>query len=205
MKPNHAFALAGLLGALPLIGACTPAAPDGGDTETAPATWLGQTVEKATGKAREALKTQPVSVGESSNGTPRAQISADGELLVDGEPVPATPEQRELLLEHRGNIVAIAEAGMAIGTSGADLGMKAAAGALKHAFSGGDSDFEARIEAEAEKIRAEALALCELIPAAVDSQDRLAAAMPEFAPYATMDLDDVESCRSEVKEEAAAR
>lgn len=204
MKHPHVLVLALLLGAAPLIAGCAPSGSDDPKDGAGGATWLGQTVRGATDEARAALASEAISVGDTSDGKPKAKISPEGELLIDDEPVPATPEQRELLLEHRANIVALAEAGIAIGATGADLGVRAATGALKHAFSGGNSDFEEQMQAEAEKIKAEARQLCDLMPNVIGSQDRLAAAMPDFAPYATITADDVDSCHSGLEDEATA-
>jgi hypothetical protein len=64
-------------------------------------------------------------------------------------------------------------------------------------FSGNPDRIEQRIEAEAEKIKASATKLCDRLPAMLDTQTRLAAAMPEFRPYATMDQSDIDECYDE--------
>lgn len=182
-----------LLALLPVMAACSPSTPGPGNTE-GPSGLIASAVAEATREARKVLETEPIQVGKSLKDLPKATISPGGELRIDGEPVAATPEQRRLLLEHRANIIAIAEAGIQIGTQAADLGLKAAGGALAHAFSGGSSDFEARMEAEGMRIRESTRALCDQLPAMLDSQQRLAAAMPEFAPYATLTEEEVREC-----------
>lgn len=178
---------------LPLMAACGPS-PSGQDTGEPGPGLVASVIDEATREARKALETEAIQVGKSRDDLPTATISPDGELRIDGEPVPATPEQRRLLQEHRANVLAIAEAGIQIGTRAADLGLKAAGGALAHAFSGGNGDFEARMQAEGGRIRESARELCGHLPALLDSQQRLAAAMPEFAPYATLTRDKVDDC-----------
>lgn len=184
-----------LLTCLPLLVACQqPSSPAPASTADAPATALGKVVEEATQKARAKLANEPITLGSDNDALPKAEISPTGDLLIDGKAVPVDDAQRTLLLEHRANVVAIAEAGMTIGVRGADLGMKAAGEALKGVFSGNTDEIEQRIEAEAEKIKADAAVLCNRLPAVLDSQQKLAAALPEFKPYATMTEKDIDDC-----------
>jgi hypothetical protein len=83
---------------------------------------------------------------------------------------------------------------MDIGVSGANLGVKAAGEALKGVFSGNTDGIEKRIDEEAGKLKAQAQALCEKLPAMMATQQALAASLPAFAPYATMDQSDIDDC-----------
>lgn len=136
---------------------------------------------------------------------PKAEITPTGELLIAGEPVEASAAQRVLLLEHRRHLEGVALAGMAIGVQGADIAGSALGGLGEAVFGGEDGRraFEARMEAEAGRIKDEAMRLCALLPPLYDSQQALAAALPAFAPYATMTPQDVEDCGSEVRDAAA--
>src|SRR5690606_11483807 len=58
---------------------------------------------------------------------------------------------------------------------------------------------EKRVEAEAEKLEATAMQLCERLPGLLASQQALAAAVPEFAPYARMETSDIEDCSKEAE------
>jgi len=199
--------------ALPLA-ACgqrdTPPDADAG-AGAQPTTALGRTVAKAMDKARAELatgniqlngfnvtgKNRSVVIGngnDASDTRPKAEITPQGELLIDGRKVAATPQQQALLKEYRGNIEQIALAGMDVGVAGADLGMKAATEAIGAVFSGNSDQVDQRMEAEAQQIEAAAMKLCGYLPAMLDTQTRLAAAMPEFRPYATMDQSDVDDC-----------
>ncbi|MFT3757173.1 MAG: hypothetical protein QM769_14770 [Pseudoxanthomonas sp.] len=197
---------------LPLVVACgkkPQAQPDVVGNTPQPTSVLGSKMQKAMDKAKAELDTKNISVGDadiSINGwhighdagnLPKAEITPQGELLIDGKQVAATPEQQTRLLAYRSELLAIAKAGMDIGVQGADLGMKAAGEALKGLFSGTDEkEIEKRVEAQAEGIKTAAKQLCQRLPALLGAQQELAAAMPEFAPYATMDASDIDDCIS---------
>lgn len=217
-----------MLAATLLVSACgqrdnppAPASAAGTGASAEPTTALGRSVAKAMDKARAELATGNIELngfnvvgkgggvvigGRTQNPTdqrPKAEITPQGDLLIDGRKVPASAQQQALLKEYRGNIEKIALAGMDVGVAGADLGMKAATEAIGAVFSGNGDQVEQRIEAEARQIEAAAMTLCGYLPALLDTQTRLAAAMPEFRPYATMDQSDVDDCRREGRKTAA--
>lgn len=129
----------------------------------------------------------------------KAEITPQGDLLIAGKKVAATPAQQALLLDYRTRIVGIAEAGMDIGTEGADLGVKAAKQALWGALTGkSDKDIEASIKPQTDKIEGAAARLCLRMPDLLSTQQKLAAAMPEFKPYATMQQKDVDDCSKDM-------
>lgn len=200
-----------------LATGCTGERPPqaAGDDAPAAESFIGRQVAKGIAEAQHKLETENVRVGNYSrihvngrsygagrgvDGLPRAEITPEGEFLVGGEPVPATAAQTELLLEHRAQLIGVARAGMAIGAQGADIAGTALTGIGQALFGGEDgrAAFEARIEAEAEKIRHEAATLCALLPGLHASQQALAASMPEFAPYATMTREDIEECGKDI-------
>ena len=108
-----------------------------------------------------------------------------------------------MLLDYRQQIVGIASAGMDIGTQGADLGMQAAKTAMLGAFSGkSDKQIEAAIKPQTDKIEAAAHQLCQQhMPALLASQQKLAAAMPAFQPYATMEQKDIDDCSKDMTDQ----
>ncbi len=100
-----------------------------------------------------------------------------------------------MLVDYRRQIVGIAEAGMDIGEHGATLGTQAAKEAIWGALTGkSDKEIEDRIKPQTEQIKAAAAKLCLRLPDMLASQQKLAAAMPEFRPYATMTQKDVDDC-----------
>ncbi|MBN8921664.1 MAG: hypothetical protein BGP10_15625 [Rhodanobacter sp. 68-29] len=167
---------------------------------------IGAEVRKSIEQAKKELVTQDVSVGSVHFGKddkdshhddsrPKAVITPQGDLVIDGKPVTATPEQHAMLLDYRQQIIGIASAGMDIGASGADIGVAAARQAILGAFTGkSDKEIEASIKPQTDQIEAAAMRLCKRMPDLLASQQKLAAAMPAFQPYATMTQKDVDNC-----------
>lgn len=216
--PSRTLPLALLLACAAALTACgrdDAAPPASGDAGTQPVDdgFIVRTTRNALETARKEMAENNISVGGSGAGglningfriggsdsrtstLPKAEISPAGDFLVGGKTVEIDAAQRELLLAHRASIVAIAEAGIAIGVQGAQLGAEAAKGAITSLMSGKSAEFEARMEAEGEKMEVEAAKLCDRLPALLESQQALAAALPAFQSYATMDATDVEDCR----------
>ncbi|WP_303636020.1 hypothetical protein [Stenotrophomonas tuberculopleuritidis] len=191
-----------LLRLLPATLLCLPLIACGGPSSTPDKTvgksvaeatsGVGQTVKNAMDDARKDIAEGNIKV--SADQQPRAEITPDGHLLIGGKDVPTSDAQRRQLLEYRGHVVAIAMDGMDVGLAGAKLGASAAGEALKGIFSGDSEGVEKRINAEAARIEAQAKRICERLPAMLASQQALAAALPAFKPYATMDQGDVDDC-----------
>ena len=191
-----------LLRLLPATLLCLPLIACGGPSSTPDKTvgksvaeatsGVGQTVKNAIDDARKDIAEGNIKV--SADQQPRAEITPDGHLLIGGKDVPTSDAQRRQLLEYRGHLVAIAMDGMDVGLAGAKLGASAAGEALKGIFSGDSEGVEKRINAEAARIEAQAKRICERLPAMLASQQALAAALPAFKPYATMDQGDVDDC-----------
>ncbi|MBL8260866.1 MAG: hypothetical protein JNM58_00475 [Xanthomonadaceae bacterium] len=174
----------------PLLGCGNDATQDPADE---PKTIIGQAVKQATDEARKEIAKENFSIG--SDGMPKAEITPEGDLLIDGKSVTTTPEQKALAMAYRQELTTIAQAGIGIGVQGADLAGKAVSEAVKGVFSGNPDQIEQRIEKEAEGIKSAAKQLCDRLPALKAAQDKLAAAVPEFKPYARMDESDVKDCR----------
>lgn len=204
------LSLAASLTALSLLSACganpTPASsakpaqaqsqPEGGVISGA--------IHKAMGEAGKEIAEGNITISDHANGAKHAEITPQGDLLIDDKAVDVTPEQRALLLEYRGHVVEVATAGMHIGLQSADLATKALSESVKGIFSGKTDDIEKRVEAEADKVRASAVELCSHLPGMLASQQKLAAALPAFKPYATMDQNDVDECHKEADTHAQA-
>ncbi|MDG2518734.1 DUF2884 family protein [Lysobacter soli] len=196
------LALTAVLSSATLLSACDantpsqPAAQKAADTGGV----VSGAVQKALTQAKKEIAEGNVSVNNSGTGGKRVEISPKGDLLIDGDPVAVTPQQRTLLLEYRGRIIDVANAGVTIGMHSADLATQAVTQSIKSVFTGGSGDdIERNVEAQASKVEAAAMALCDALPAMMESQNRLAAAMPEFKPYANMTQADIDECRSDAK------
>ncbi|MDW2981934.1 MAG: hypothetical protein WBG81_12260 [Rhodanobacter sp.] len=167
-------------------------------------------VRKGIEQAKKELVSKDISLGSIHVGSgpkphddsrPKAVITPQGTLVIAGKPVAATAEQHAMLVDYRQQIIGIAEAGMDIGAQGADIGISAAKQALWGAFTGkSDQEIEASIKPQTDQIQAAAMALCKRLPDMLASQQKLAAAMPEFKPYATMTQKDVDDCGNDMKD-----
>lgn len=153
---------------------------------------IGRSVQEATDKARREMSEGNFKL--SASGLPRAEITPEGQLLIDSRDVEMTAGQRTQMLDYRRQLEAIALAGMDIGVAGANLGVKAAGEALKGVFSGNTDGIEAKVNAEADKLKAQANQLCGKLPSLLAAQQQLATSLPAFAPYATMDQSDIDDC-----------
>lgn len=191
------------------LAACQPADKDNTPTGVAAkamdevANGLGeasQEMEKAREEistAREKLALANLSLNrDTTQHLPKAEITPAGELLIEGKPVVTTPEQKALVLAYRGKLLDVVGDGMAIGMEGARVGIDAAASALKGMLSGqsGDDIGQQVGEQAKAKIKPMVAQLCTRLPGLLSAQQALSAALPEFAPYATMDQSDVDDC-----------
>lgn len=178
---------------LPLAACSRNDAPGSGGQGVLDGT-VSQSIREAGDKARQKLAEGDFSISRS--GQPKAVITANGELVIDDRTIAVDAAQRAQLVAYRAQLAQIASDGVDIGLQGAELGVGAAAEALRGVLKGEDqSQIEARIEQRAEGIKQAAHALCDRLPALLASQQALADAVPAFAPYATMDQDDVDDCQ----------
>jgi hypothetical protein len=189
---------------VPTLLLCLPLAACGNtdSNKTAPTTGkpvvdadsIGRKVQDATDKARTEIAQGNINISDGQDN--KAEITPQGDLLINGTAVTLDAQQRALLLDYRKQVEALAGAGMDIGVAGANLGVKAAGEALRGVFSGDTQGIEERVNAEAAKIEASAKQLCNLLPTMMAKQQALAAALPAFKPYATMDQSDIDDCHS---------
>ncbi|WP_130620581.1 hypothetical protein [Dyella amyloliquefaciens] len=170
--------------------------------QTSP-TFIGAQIQKGIEKAKQELPTKDIDVtnvhvGNHSHSTghrEKAVITPEGTLVIDGSPVKDTPEQHALLVDYRQQILGIAMAGMDIGANSANMGLGIAREAIFGKLSGkSDKEIESDIKPQTDKIEAAAIQLCKRMPDLMASQQKLAAAMPAFQPYATMTQKDVDDC-----------
>lgn len=150
---------------------------------TAKAASEGGVMSEAFAEAREKMQTQNLPLG-AVDGLPKAELTPQGDLLVDGVAVPMTPVQRDAALAFRGEMLAIGEAGMVMGEKGAAIASDALALAATGLFGGDTREGEARIEAKGKAMEADAMKLCERVAGLEAAQTRLADLLPAFAPYA---------------------
>lgn len=208
MQRHHLSILVLLAGSLPLA-ACGNTADDDDaarDAERAVSV-LGVEMVEVERKIREELATGNIDFGDghhtdgdAGNNETDAEITPEGDLLIGGEPVEVDAEERAMLLAYRQQVTDVALAGANIGMQGADLATKAMGEAFRGILSGNTGEMEAKIEAEAAKIQAQVVVLCDRLAPLLETQQALAASIPELRPYATMDQDDVDECYDEHEE-----
>ena len=229
MNRTRIFACTALLASLAACSNTTAPPPSASSAPSVsakpPTSALGRMAEKGIREAREKLATENISVnggirvnsgkdggvsvfsddGEKDT-RPKAEITPKGDLLIDGKAVAINPAQRAMLLEYRAHVIGIAESGMDIGVQGADLAAKAMGEAFKGIFSGkSEQEIEKTVEAEAATIKMSAAKLCGKLPLMMESQQKLAAALPEFKPYATMTKEDIDDCLKDAQDDKTVK
>lgn len=196
-----------------LLACCLPLAACGGtpaddaarEAEQAGAI-LGIEMAEIEREVRDSLATENIDFGGEhhpggdGSDASDAEITPEGDLLIDGKRIEVDAEERALLLAYRQQVSEVALAGARIGLQGAALAKTAMGEAFRGVLSGNTDDIEAKIEAEADKIRLQAGELCARLDPLLETQDALAASIPELAPYATMDEGDIDECVEDAAE-----
>lgn len=197
----HYLRIFGAVACLAMLSACSAGQPSpspAGSTTTAPASAspINTAIDNAMDNIDAKLASKNISISDNDNALPNAEITPQGDLLIAGKPTPVDAAQRAELLAYRGQIIGIARQGIAIGKQGATLGANAASEAIAAVFSGESKDqVRARVEAQASGIRQAAAKICDALPALRSSQQRLAADVPAFKPYANLTSAKIDDCR----------
>ncbi len=138
---------------------------------------------------------------------PKGEITPKGDLLIDGKAVAVDAGQRKQLLDYRVQVIDIARTGIDAGEHAAMLAIEATDVSLFRLIVGGlTGSLERRVEATVQRdIQPAVLRICRQLPQLRDSQQALAASVPEFRPYATLDEHDVEDCERDIRHDLATR
>jgi hypothetical protein len=213
MTRIRALASIALLAALAACQDNAPSPPAPSSAKANEDGFIARKVNAAMEQARKELATKNIDVGginidvnghriaSRNRGLPKAEITPQGDFLIEGKPQPLNAGQRALLLEYRGEIIAVADAGMNIGAKGAGIADDALGGVLGAVFGGeeGRKDYEAKMEAKGKAIEAEAMKLCGQLQPMLDTQQKLATDLPAFKPYANLEQSDIDDCRKHDK------
>jgi len=137
---------------------------------------------------------------------PPAEITPQGDLLVDGKPVDVDARQRQQLLAYREQVIAIALSGIDIGERGAEAALDMMDRSwVSLVFGALTGSLERRVERMVkQQIQPAVMAICAGLPAVMASQQRLASTLPAFQPYANLEQADVDNCERDVRSEFAA-
>jgi hypothetical protein len=208
------LSLAACQGGSPSNSAAGSQKPASADSQGGLAGMVGAAMDKA----RAEMETKNIAIGGDGvhiniNGyeinspgdkIPRAEVTPQGDLLVEGKQVEVTPAQRALLLRYRGEIIDVAGAGMEIGKQGVDIAGKAVTTAIASIFNGKSDQAEQEMKAQGERIEAAAMKLCDQLQPMLATQQELAASLPAFKPYANLKQSDIDDCRKHDKGDGAA-
>ncbi|GAB3368996.1 hypothetical protein GCM10027431_15380 [Lysobacter rhizosphaerae] len=129
----------------------------------------------------------------------KAEITHDGDLLIDGKTVVVTPEQRSMLQEYRRLAADMGKQGIKIGARGAEVAQVAVWEALKSVFTSLGGEVEKGIDTEFARIETSVVELCDRLPRLMALQQQLKASLPAFAPYAALSQDDIDECRQDAE------
>ncbi len=138
---------------------------------------------------------------------PKAEITPQGDFLIEGKAQAIDPRQRRELLTYRGQVIDIAIRGIDIGERAGQAALDAVGtswmGMLFGAMTG---SLERRVERVVrQQVGPGVRDICRQLPEVHATQQRLASALPAFRPYATLDRDDIDECETEVRREFATR
>ena len=217
MKRTHILAVA-LLACTPLFGvqAADKDAGIGGEIRQELAE-ARKEVRIDLAKAKRELDTENLSLGDGlyfgkehrdRKELPRAEITPRGDFLIEGKAQAIDAGQRQQLMAYRGQVIGIAKAGIDIGQRSAEAALDAIGngswfGLMFGAMTG---SLERRVEALVEReVKPGVLSICRQLPAVRNSQQRLAASLPQFRPYATIEANDLANCEGEILNEFASR
>jgi hypothetical protein len=126
----------------------------------------------------------------------RARITPEGQLIVDGHRVRLSRGDRQAFAHYNAALHRIEDRAISLGLQGAGLAFSAIGEAVLAVASGDGHRAERRVEARADRMKDEARELCAEVRTVQRIQDALAATVPEFEPYAVLDMDD-DDCRVE--------
>ena len=137
---------------------------------------------------------------------PAAQITPKGDLLIDGKAIAVSAQQRKQLLDYRGQVIGLAKIGIDGGEKAAMTVFEATDVSLFSLIVGGMSgSLERRVEASVKQhVQPLVLNICRQLPQLLESQQQLAASVPQFQPYASLERDDIDDCERDVLKEFAA-
>ena len=138
---------------------------------------------------------------------PKGEITPQGDLLVDGKAVAIDAGQRRQLLDYRTQVIGLARTGIDAGERAAMLAIDATdVGMFRLVIGAMTGSLERRVKATVvREIQPAVLQICRGLPPLRDSQQALAASVPEFKPYATLEQDDIDDCERDVRDDLAMR
>jgi len=124
-----------------------------------------------------------------------AIVSASGALSIAGTPVTVNAAQAQIAARYFTSAVALRDDAMKTGAAGASTAATAIASVAVGLASGNPDSIDAKVNASAAKVEAAADRVCTDVQALTQAQNELAAALPQFKPYATIAAREVNDCK----------
>lgn len=151
------------------------------------------------GDGRRKAKTEPK--------LPKAEITPQGDFLIEGEAVAIDSNQRRQLFDYRRMVIEVAKAGIDIGEVSALAAVDSVdRGVFSLMVGAMTGSLERRIERTVRNtVGPGVLLICDRMPELRDAQQQLASDLPAFRPYARLETQDADDCRNEVRREFARR
>jgi DUF2884 family protein len=119
----------------------------------------------------------------------KARITPDGALYVDGDRVKLTDAERVGFSNYNAALHLVKDQAVDVGLQGAGLAFSAIGEVISAIADGEPHRAEHRVEGRAERLKDEARKICDEIRTLERLQDTLARSVPEFEPYAVIQLD----------------
>jgi len=196
MRTFSVLFVAASLASLTACGGGHPASPVQPGSASSSSSLITDAIDHALDKASASIAHRDITISSHDENVPDARITPKGDFLIAGKPVPLTPAQREEVLAYRQQVMQVVQQGMEVGKQGAALGMNAASTAIAGVLSGQpEQQIRKRVRAQTSGIRRAAVKICNRLPAMMASQQKLAADLPAFKPYADMTQADIDQCR----------
>ena len=157
-----------------------------------------RTADNELDAASRKLATENTMLTSKGENVPDAAITRGGDFLIDGKSVAITPQQRKEVLAYRAQYIEIAQQGIAIGHEGVEAGRRAVVPMVFAALFGASDDaIDASMNKRLAGVRDATARLCDRLPALMATQQRLAADLPAFEPYATLTPKKIDECRDD--------
>lgn len=125
-----------------------------------------------------------------------ARVTPDGQLYVKGKRVALATREREDFIRYNATLHWVVDRGAELGVEGAGLAFAALGEVLAGLVTGDQERTEHRVKERAASLKEGAREICDELFRLERVQNRLALRVPEFRPYAVMDLDE-DDCRVE--------
>lgn len=139
---------------------------------------------------------------EAGGQTRRAIIDPDGTLTLGDDVVVVDQAGRSALVAYSGAAVALKTHAIALGRTGAEFGVDVLRDVVRGLFDGDMASVGARARDGARDLVGNVRDLCQRLDAVHAAQTAAAAAVPAFAPYAVLDVEQVRDCHAEIDDEA---